>query len=173
MRLDADDRGRFEAVLLPHLDAAYNLARWLTRDDHAAEDVVQEAYCRALRFFGGYRGGDARSWLLAVVRRAAYDHLSARRGEAAPLDDRHDPADASLDPQALAVRQDDRERVRREVEALPEEFREVIVLREMEGLTYQQIAAVVGVPLGTVMSRLSRARGQLQRRLTGCPGGEA
>jgi RNA polymerase sigma-70 factor (ECF subfamily) len=170
--LDADERLRFEGALLPHLDAAHNLARWLTGDDHSAEDVVQEAFCRALRFFAGFRGGDPRSWLLAVVRRAAYDHLGTRRGAAVPLEGQHDPPDDSLNPESMAQRHDDRELVRRVVEALPDEFREVIVLRELEGLSYQQIATVVGVPIGTVMSRLARARGQLQRCLARCPGGE-
>src|SRR5262249_54120455 len=110
--------------------------------------------------------------LLAVVRRAAYDHLANRRIDVTPLQGRHDPADDSLNPESLAQRHDDREMVRRVVEELSEEFREVIVLRELEGLSYQQIATVVGVPLGTVMSRLARARGQLQRRLARCPGGE-
>jgi len=169
-RLDADERGRFEVTLLPHLDASYNLARWLTQDDHSAEDVVQEAYCRALRFFAGFRGGDARSWLLAVVRRAAYDHLAKRRGSA-PIDDHlEDLADESLNPEALALRQADRDVVRRALEALPAEFREVIVLRELEGLSYQQIASVTDTPIGTVMSRLARARGQLQQRLAKCAG---
>jgi RNA polymerase sigma-70 factor (ECF subfamily) len=172
--LELEERDRFERVMLPHLDAAYNLARWLTRDEHAAADVVQEAYCRAARFFDGFRGGDGRTWLLAVVRRVAYDALRLRRAAtAAPFDEgAHDAGDDSLDPRCLAERAADRDLMRRALEELAPEFREVIVLRELEGLSYQQIAAVAAVPVGTVMSRLSRAREQLRRRLAPCAGGE-
>jgi RNA polymerase sigma-70 factor (ECF subfamily) len=172
--LDSEERGRFERVALPHLDAAYNLARWLTRDEHGAEDVVQEAFFRAARFFAGFRGGDGRTWLLAVVRRASYDWLQKQRAWAAsaPFDeDAHSPPDGH-DPSVLAIRKADVELLRRVVEDLPTEYREVIVLRELEGLSYQQIATVTEVPLGTVMSRLSRARKQLQNRLAPCSGGE-
>jgi RNA polymerase sigma-70 factor (ECF subfamily) len=172
--VDPDDRRRFEAAALPHLDAAYNLARWLTRDGHAAEDVVQEAYLRAARFFGTFRGGDGRTWVLAVVRRAAFDWLARQRAAATtPFDEeRHGGADDALDPARLAARAGDREVIWEAVEALAPEFREAIVLRELEGLSYQQIAAVAGVPVGTVMSRLSRARKQLQGRLAPHAGGE-
>ena len=171
--MDVDERGRFEEATLPHLDAAYNLARWLTRDDHAAEDVVQEAFCRAARFFAGFRGGDGRTWLLAVVRRASFDWLAKQRARAAaPFDeDVHDRGDESLDPVHLAVRNADRQLLRQALEEMPPEFREVLVLRELEGLSYQEIAAVTEVPVGTVMSRLSRGRKQLQRRLAPCAGG--
>jgi RNA polymerase sigma-70 factor (ECF subfamily) len=171
--LDFEDRGRFEETFLPHLDAAYNLARWLTQDGLSAEDIVQDAFCRALKFFSGYRGGDARSWLLAVVRRAAFDWLAKWKQPAASYDEGlHGRADDSLGPEAMALRQADRELVREALEALHEEFREVIVLRELEGMSYQQIATVTGAPVGTVMSRLSRARGLLQRRLARCSGEE-
>lgn len=172
--MDSEERARFERATVPHLDAAYNLARWLTRDDHAAEDVVQEAFCRAARFFASFRGVDGRTWLLAVVRRASYDWLQKRRAwTAAPFDEEaHSPRDDSLDPERLVIQKADRELLRAAVEELPPEYREVIVLREMEGLSYQEIAAVAEVPVGTVMSRLSRARGQLQRRLAPCLGGE-
>jgi len=173
--LDSEERGRFEQAMLPHLDAAYNLARWLTRDAHSAEDVVQEALYRAARFFATFRGGDGRTWLLAVVRRAAYDWLQRHRASAAftPFDEEaHSPRDDGLNPEQQAIRTADRERLRQAVEELPPEYREVIVLRELEGLSYQQIATVAEVPVGTVMSRLSRARGQLQRRLAPCSGGE-
>jgi RNA polymerase sigma-70 factor (ECF subfamily) len=172
--LDSDERQRFEQAALPHLDAAYNLARWLVRDPHAAEDVVQEAYCRAARYFAGYRGGDGRTWLLTVVRRAAYDWLAERRAWPSPATDEEalGPADESFDPEHLAVRRADQEVLRRALEELPPDFREVTVLRELEGLSYQQIAAVAGIPVGTVMSRLSRARRQLRRQLARCPGEE-
>ncbi len=175
MRLDPDERARFERVTLPHLDAAYNLARWLTRDEHAAEDVVQDAYLRAARFFASFRGGDGRTWLLAVVRRAAFDWLAKARAwsAAAPFDeDVHGPGDDSQDPEHLAIRTADRQLLRQALEELPPEFREAVVLRELEGLSYQQIAAVADVPVGTVMSRLSRGRALLRRRLAPCPGGE-
>jgi RNA polymerase sigma-70 factor (ECF subfamily) len=172
--LDRDERGRFERATLPHLDAAYNLARWLTRDEHAAEDVVQEAFCRAARYFAGFRGGDGRTWLLAVVRRSAYDWLQKQQTwKAVAFDEEaHGTGDDSLNPEYLAVRRADRERLLDAIEELPPEFREVVVLRELEELSYQQIAAVADVPVGTVMSRLSRARKQLQRLLAACPEGE-
>ena len=172
--MDSDERHRFEQAALPHLDAAYNLARWLVRDAHGAEDVVQEAYCRAARYFASYRGGDGRTWVLTVVRRAAYDWLAERRVWPSPAADEESlgPADESFDPEHTAVRRADQEMLRRAMEALSPEFREVTVLREFEGMCYQQIAAVAGIPVGTVMSRLSRARRQLRQELARCPGGE-
>ncbi len=170
--LDADEQRQFENVTLPHLDAAFNLARWLTQDEHAAEDVVQEAYLRAARYFGSFRGGDGRPWLLGVVRRAAFDWLSAHRGQGAVTfnEDIHDQGDEAADPQQLAFRKSDQHSVRQAVEELPLPLREVIVLRELEGMSYQQIATLTDVPIGTVMSRLSRGRAQLQQRLAACLG---
>ncbi|MHB8534791.1 MAG: sigma-70 family RNA polymerase sigma factor [Sulfuricaulis sp.] len=165
-----DHAQRFEELALPHLDAAYNLARWLTRNDHDANDVVQEAYMRAFRFFGGFHGDNARSWLLAIVRNTCYTWLQQNRGWHAntSLDELLDAgtADAVLasvepseeGPERHLLREDDRALVNRALEQLPEEFREVLVLKELEDLSYREIAAVTGVPLGTVMSRLSRAR---------------
>ena len=171
--MDSEERKRFEQLTLPHLDAAYNLARWLTGDEHAAEDVVQEAFFRAARFFASFRGGDGRTWLLAVIRRASFDWLRKRRGGAASFDENiHDRGDESMNPESLMIRQDDTQLLRDALEELPPEFREIIVLRELEGLSYQQIAVVIDVPVGTVMSRLSRARRQLQRRLAVCASGE-
>jgi RNA polymerase sigma-70 factor, ECF subfamily len=165
------ETARFAELALPHLDAAYNLARWLTRDPTDASDVVQEAMLRALRFFGSYRGGSAKSWLLTIVRNTAIDWMRANRPvhiAPPPLDDsdplENIPAEGD-DPEAALIRIGDREQLNRLIAALPAEFRECLVLREMEELSYKEIAAVTGVPLGTVMSRLSRARLLMQRAL--------
>src|SRR5689334_19758971 len=162
---------RFRAEVLPHVTAAYNLARWLVRSEHDAQDVVQEAYVRALRFFDGYRGVDGRGWFLAIVRNTAHTWLRRNRADApVRLDDAdqtdHRLATTATDPAALAVTRADRQQVRDAIEELPPEFREVLILRELEGMSYKQIADVADVPIGTVMSRLSRARSMLQRRLT-------
>ena len=154
----------FEEVVLPHLDAAFNYARWLTRSDADAEDVVQDAYVRALRFFSSLRSDDARSWLLTIVRNTWYTRLSPARGanRTTIYDDvTHDRPDDGLDPEALVIQQQAIEKVQRAVQELPADFREVLVLRELEELSYKEIAAVAGIPLGTVMSRLARARERL------------
>jgi RNA polymerase sigma-70 factor (ECF subfamily) len=173
--LEPDERRQFEQAALPHLDAAYNLARWLTQDGHAAEDVVQEAYLRAARYFGSFRGGDGRAWILGVVRRASFDWLAKRRAQAAVAfnEDFHDRGDESSNPEFLALRECDLALVRQALEELPPHLREVVVLRELEGLTYQEIAALAEIPIGTVMSRLARGRQQLHRRLASCPDREA
>jgi RNA polymerase sigma-70 factor (ECF subfamily) len=160
-------RTRFTRAVLPHLAAAYNLARWLTGDDHDAEDVVQEAYLRAYRFFDGFRGGDARAWLLAVVRNTGYTWLKQNRppAPAVPFDETVHGLDDSFNPESLLIQGAARDALRRALETLPADSREVLVLRELEGLSYKEIAAVVGVPLGTVMSRLSRARLLLKQRV--------
>jgi RNA polymerase sigma factor (sigma-70 family) len=154
----------FEEAVLPHLDAAFNYARWLTRSDADAEDVVQDAYVRALRFFSSLRSDDARSWLLTIVRNTWYGRFpqakSANRTTAYD-DTTHDRPDDGLDPEALVMQQQAVEKVQRAVQELPDDFREVIVLRELEGLSYKDIAAVAGIPIGTVMSRLARARERL------------
>lgn len=158
------DIQRFEQVVLPHLDDAYTLARYLVRDQHDAEDVVQEAVLRALRYFEGYRDGDARAWLLAIVRNCCLTWHRRQRGrrETVPF---IEPAVALVvDPaetDARAIARSDRERVAQAVAELPIEFREVVVLREVEGLSYKEISAIVDVPIGTVMSRLARARKRL------------
>ena len=167
----ADERERFEQSLLPHLDAAYNLARWLTRDDHDAEDLVQAAYLRALKFFGGYRGANSRAWLLTIVRNTCYTWLERKRarGPEMTLDEEiHGVESNAMDPENRVLREEDKQLVRRAVEELPVELREVVVLRELEELSYKEIAAVVGIPIGTVMSRLARARERLRERLGGC-----
>jgi RNA polymerase sigma factor (sigma-70 family) len=160
-------QARFEQAVMPHLDAAYNLARWLTRDEHDAEDVVQEAYLRAFRFFDGFHGGDGRSWLLAVVRNTCYTWLRRNRPPAPPVafDESVHAADDAFNPETLFLQGAARELLREELGELPSEFREVVVLRELEGLSYKEIAAVTEAPLGTVMSRLARGRGLLRARL--------
>jgi RNA polymerase sigma-70 factor (ECF subfamily) len=156
----------FEEAVLPHLDAAFNYARWLTRNEADAEDVVQDAYVRALRFFSSLRGDNARAWLLTIVRHTWYGRFSPRGGahEMRAFDETsHECRAENLDPEALLTQKQTVDEVRAALEQLPAEFREVVVLRELEGLSYKEIAAVTGVPIGTVMSRLARGR---QRLLT-------
>ena len=160
--------GTFEQVVLPHLDSAYNLARWLTRREHDAEDVVQEAYLRAFNAFDQFHGGDARFWLLKIVRNTCYTWLARnRRREGADSFDQtlHDVASSEFDPQVILEQQIDSAALRKAIEELPVEFREVLILREFEGLSYQQAASVANVPVGTVMSRLARARARLAETL--------
>ena len=166
--LDPSELERFERTLLPHMRAAYNLARWLTRTDQDAEDVVQEAYLRAFRFFGGFRGGDAKAWLLTIVRNTSHSAWQRGReaGATVPLDeDTREVEDAALGPEDLLLQKASRQEVREALDALPVEFREVVVLREMEGLSYKEMAEVTQLPIGTVMSRLARARTRLRRGL--------
>ena len=165
-----DRTRRFEAAALPHLPAAYNLARWLLRDDRQAEDAVQEACLRAFRFFDDLRGKDARPWLLGIVRNACYDWMRQHRhlADQVEFDEMRDSGEGAStfgDP-ALAWEQQARgQRVNAAIEALAAPFREVIVLRELEEMSYEEIARIAGVPIGTVMSRLSRARAQLRTAL--------
>jgi len=161
---------RFERVVLPHLDAAHNLARWMTRNDQDAQDVVQEATLRALTFFDGFHGGDSRAWLLAIVRTTCYTWL--RRNRAHELTNVLDeewqsllPDERNVSPEAQLLQRADAQRVREALEELPLPFREVVVLREMEELSYREIADLTDVPVGTVMSRLARARKRLQQSL--------
>ena len=157
--------GRFEQSIMPHMDAAYNLARWLTREDSDAQDVVQDAYLRAFKFFGGFRGGNSRAWLLRIVRNAFYDWLKQNRAEEAkePFDEElHDAIDEKPAPDARLLEKADHERLYQAIAELPVEFREILVLRELEGFSYKEISDVAGVPLGTVMSRLARAREHLR-----------
>jgi RNA polymerase sigma-70 factor (ECF subfamily) len=160
----ADPQAQFEDIVMPHLDAAYNLARWLAGNDHDAEDIAQEACVRALRFVGGYRGGNSRSWLLAIVRNTAYSWLKKNRPKAIVSIEDEDLAEIE-DPAAPAFDRADAAVLRAALEELPLEFREALVLRHLEGLSYKEIAEVADVPVGTVMSRLARARQQLQNYL--------
>jgi len=154
----------FEDTVLPHLDAAFNYARWLTRNDAEAEDLVQDACVRAMRFFASFRNGNARAWLFTIVRNTWYSRVSRAPAlaQAVTLDEEYvDPPDGALDPEEQLLQQHAVARVRRALEQLPADAREVLVLREMEGLSYKEIAAVLHVPIGTVMSRLARARERL------------
>ena len=168
-----EQRRRFERLALPHLGAAYNLARWLTRNDHDAQDVVQEAFLRALRYIGTLRGDDGRAWLLQVVRHTCWTWLEANRpGELAALDsDDGDglAAPASEEPPARAQRKAERAQIDGAIAALPCLLREVLVLRELEELSYAEIARIADIPIGTVMARLSRARERMRASLAAPP----
>jgi len=174
--LEPTELERFEAVVLPHLDAAYTLARYLTRDADDAQDIVQEASLRAFRYFAGFRGtepGEGRAWLLAIVRNTArtWRERNRHHAQATAFDEElHSERVAEDHPEAAVVRKSEGEALREAIDRLPTEFREVIVLRELEGLSYKEISDVAGIPVGTVMSRLSRARGRLEEAL--CPATE-
>lgn len=159
---------QFEQTILPHFDAAYNLARWIMGNDQDAEDRVQEAYLRAFQYFVSFQGGDSRGWLLTIVRNTCYTWLQHNRAQlsAVELDDEITEVEsASNSPEAALQLQVNHILVKKAMEMLPVEFRELIVLRELEGMSYKEIAGVAGVPIGTVMSRLARARQQLRRCL--------
>ena len=159
----------FEQAVLPHLDAAYNLARWLTRNEQDAQDAVQDAYLRAFRHFRGFRGGNARAWILKIVRNSCYSWLRANRPlQNATEFDEHlfAPDVRSLNPEESVLQNNSGTVVREALQKLPTNFREVIILRELEGLSYREIADITGMPAGTVMSSLSRARGRLRQVLT-------
>lgn len=176
---------RFKQTVLPHLHAAYNLARWLVRNDADAQDVVQEAYLRAFKFFDSFKGEDARPWLLTIVRNTSYSHLEKSRAHAAQhlqLDEALDgmPIEGSAtmlnqadnDPEAILSRLDDQRFFHQALEQLPVEFRETLVLRELENLSYKEISVVAEIPIGTVMSRLARARKLLLEGLTRMQSGD-
>ena len=162
------DRTRFEQAVLPQLDAAYNLARWLTHSGNDAEDVVQDACERALRYFDAFHGGDAKAWFLTIVRHACYDWIKRNRpAEIAPgdgteaIENATDPA--GVTPEQAALRGAAGNALNEAIAALPPGYREVLILRELEDLSYKEIARVADIPIGTVMSRLARARSMLQR----------
>jgi RNA polymerase sigma factor (sigma-70 family) len=153
---------------LPHLDAAYNLARWLTRNPHDAEDVVQEAYLRAFKFFDTLRGADGRAWLLTIVRNTCYTWLQQNRPRdlTVPFDeDLHSGESDSAEPATLVLKSASHQMLKEALEELPAEFREVVVLRDLEGFSYKEIAEIAKIPPGTVMSRLARARERLKQLL--------
>ena len=166
-RAPLSQRSRFDDEVLPHLDAAYNLARWLTRDGHDAEDVVQEAVVRALRYLGSLRSGNGKAWFLTIVRNVFYDWVRQNR----PVELVHDADDviealedpAAVDPQVQALRSADARLLADALAQVPLQFREVVVLRELEDLSYKEIASVLAIPVGTVMSRLARGRAMLRR----------
>ena len=166
-----DRRERFEEHVLPHLDAAYNLARWLTRNEHDAQDIVQESYMRAYKFFDSFRMGNARPWLLKIVRNTSYTWLQQNRPRdlTANIDDSLDIESKDPSPEAQLLRTDEAGRVRQALEDLPVEFREVMIMRELEELSYKEIAEVTATPVGTVMSRLARGRKRLQQSLSQQP----
>jgi len=169
--LDAENRLRFEQLVLPHVDAAFNLARWLLRSRADAEDVAQEALLRACRFFRGFHGGDARAWLLQIVRNTCYSWLDKNRPRElmVEFDEELHPQPVAT-PESIAIADEGRERLTHALETLPPRHREVLVLRELEGCSYKEIAAITSIPIGTVMSSLSRARRQLHSELVnpGC-----
>lgn len=160
----------FERTVVPHLDAAYNLARWLVRNPQNAEDVVQEACLRAVRFFGGYEGGDARAWLLRIVRNTAYTFLEKNRpAELAEEFNEKLYVDPKPDAETAAIKAVEAEQLQAALEQLHVRFREALILREMEGMSYKQIAEVMSIPMGTVMSSLARARNQLKQLIAQSP----
>jgi RNA polymerase sigma-70 factor (ECF subfamily) len=160
---EAEHKRYFEQFIWPQMEAAYRFARWMVRDHHDAEDVVQESFVKAYRAAGTFRGGDVRPWLFAIVRNSAMNYLQRKRsgsqGEAP------DVADPAPDPETALARKNEQQRVQAAIRELPAEFRETLLLREMEGMAYKEIAAVLNTPMGTVMSRLSRARQMLMEKL--------
>jgi RNA polymerase sigma-70 factor, ECF subfamily len=171
-----DERRRFEEIFLPFLDAAYNLARWIVQHDQDAQDIVQEAYLRAFKGFHGFRGGNGRAWLLTIVRNTAYTWINRHAAEERLVpyeEDKHAEIISFNQPKGEIVSESQKEYLQSALQRLPAEFREVIVLYELEGLSYRELALALGVPVGTVMSRLSRARRRLQQEFTYVQGAEA
>src|SRR5437773_8316877 len=165
----------FEAAMLPHLDAAHNLARWLLRNEQDAQDVVQEAYLRAFRSFSGFHGTNGRAWLLTIVRNTSYTLLKKNRAVdfTTPFDEEiHAAEHQSASPATILEHSEDAELIKKAMDALPAEFREILVLRHQEGLSYKEIADIAQIPPGTVMSRLARARAKLKECLAARIGNE-
>ena len=169
------DLTSFEEVMLPHLDAAHNLARWLLRNEQDAQDVVQEAYLRAFKSFGGFHGSNGKAWLLTIVRNTCYTLLKKNRVAdlTTPFDEEiHASDNESLSAATILERSEDAELIRQAMDELPAEFREILTLRYQEDLSYKEIADIAQIPPGTVMSRLARARGKLKERLAASIGKE-
>jgi RNA polymerase sigma-70 factor (ECF subfamily) len=168
---EQDPYQRFNQVVVPHLDAAYNLARWITRRDQDAEDMVQEACLRAFRFLGSFRDGDSRAWVLTIVRNTCYTWLRQNHTQqmTTSFDEAiHDMPSDDFNPERVMLQRADVQLLQQSLEELPVEFREMVVLRDLEGLSYKEIAHISGLPIGTVMSRLARGRKRLQQRLADC-----
>lgn len=185
VRTAADTAARFNRLIIPHLDAAYNFARFLSRDGDAAQDIVQDAFLRAYRSFDGYRGGDARSWVFTIVRNCYHVWLQENRRKSRvemPLTDNSDGESPSIaqniaseedTPEAALIRKTESEHVRMVIYSLPDALREILVLRELEQLSYRQIADITDLPIGTVMSRLARARQEFAKAWHGEASNEA
>jgi RNA polymerase sigma-70 factor (ECF subfamily) len=168
MLIDQDKQAQFEQTILPHINAAFNLAHWMIRNDQDAEDIVQESYLRAYKYFSSYQGGDSRSWLLTIVRNTCYTWLHENQAKGLTVDLDEEISSAEIDgddPEQRLQIKADQESVTHALEELPAAFRELIVLRELEGMSYKEIALIAGVPIGTVMSRLARARQRLKECL--------
>jgi len=168
MSQDRSKISLFEETILPHLDAAYNLARWIMSNDQDAEDMVQEACLRAYKYFLGFQGTNSRSWLLTIVRNTCYTWLRQNRAQelTVELDEEISQIETDIfNPETLLLNTIDQQLVRHTLEELPVEFRELIILREVEELSYKEIANIIGIPIGTVMSRLARARERLKQSL--------
>jgi RNA polymerase sigma-70 factor (ECF subfamily) len=164
---EREKAARFESIMIPHLDAAYNLARWITRREEAADEAVQEAYLRAFRYFDSFTGGDGRVWLLAIVRNCCLSSYRRQKAIEVVFDERsHGTDSGEPTPEESLLKRDATRSVRHCIDALPREFREVLVMRELEEFSYRQIADMTELPIGTIMSRLSRARKRVQDCMT-------
>ncbi len=165
MLTDQDKRAQFEQTILPHINAAFNLARWMIKNDQDAEDIVQESCLRAYKYFSSFHGGDSRSWLLTIVRNTCYTWLHDNQAQGLTVDLDEEMSSAEIDgdnPEQRLQIQADQQSVTQALEELPAAYRELIVLRELEGMSYKEIALIAAVPIGTVMSRLARARQRLK-----------
>ena len=168
MLINQDKQAQFEQTILPHINAAFNLARWLIKNDQDAEDIVQESCLRAYKYFASYHGGDSRAWLLTIVRNTCYTWLHDNQAQGLTVDLDEEMSTAASDgddPEQRLQIQADQQSVTQALEELPAAYRELIVLRELEGMSYKEIALIAAVPIGTVMSRLARARQRLKECL--------
>jgi RNA polymerase sigma factor (sigma-70 family) len=169
MSREQNQQDLFEQTILPHVDAAYNLARWILNNDQDAEDIVQESFLRAFKYFASYQGGNSRSWLLTIVRNLCYTFLQQNRAQGTVVELNEEIASDDLspgNPELFIQIKTDHQMVAKALEKLPVEYRELIVLRELESMSYKEIALIAGVPIGTVMSRLARARQRLKECLS-------